>query len=140
MLRKLLAALLIGALLLPVSSWAGTVTATKVRQQDAIGQSDTHTWAHLTSTNASGAAIDVRKYRMLEVQIKGTWNTGTLTIQGSDDGSNYLILTDTKTLADISYAADPTKFIVIWETPNWIKPVLATPGTDDVTVTLKGVN
>lgn len=98
------------------------------------------TWANLIAANASGTAVNTAPFRMLEVQIKGTWNTGTLTIQGSDDETNYLTLRDLSSLAAISYAADPTTLIVILECPLWVKPVLSGAGTDDVTVTLVGRN
>lgn len=132
--KGLLAVLLV--LAMAGAAWAGTITATVGTSKDAL----VYTWAHLVSANASGSVVDCRKFRSLEVQIKGTWNTGTLTVQGSDDGTNYLNLRDLSTLSAISYAADPTTLIVVLETPNFIKPVLSGAGTDDVTVTVTGRN
>ena len=90
----------------------------------------------LDSTNTSGLPAKCKQYRSLEVQIKGTWNTGTLTIQGSDDGTNYLGLRSLATMSAISQTADPTTLIVIFECPAYVKPVLAGAGTDSIVVTL----
>lgn len=127
-------------LALAVPSWAGTVTPAV---SDAAKNSQQFTrkitWTSLTAANASGTATNTSPFRMIEVQIKGTWNTGTLTIQGSDDGTNYGTLTQLKDLADASYTSDPAKpSIPLLECPLWVKPVLSGAGTDDVTVTLVG--
>lgn len=136
--KLILAGLIIALLATP--SWAGTVAPKIALSSSPVGQTETITWAHLTSTNASGDAMNVSMFRSLEVQIKGTWNTGTLTIQGSDDGTDYLNLRALSTMAAISQTADPTVLIVIFETPNYVKPVLAGAGTDDITVTMTGRN
>lgn len=137
--RIILAA--VALLMMVTLSWAGTVAPTApITPLNSLGLTRTITWAHLTASNASGDAVDVSMFRALEVQIKGTWNTGTLTIQGSDDGTNYLGLRSLSSLAAISQTADPTVLIPILETPNYVKPVLAGAGTDDVTVTVTGRN
>lgn len=137
-------AVMVLSLFMTASVWAGTITPTVVTTgSPQVGMTKVVTWTALTSTNASGAPEDCRKYQTVRVQIKGTpgWNTGTLTIQGSDDGTNYVTLRALSTVTAISYTADPTTLIEIFEgSPNYIKPVLSGAGTDSITVTLTAKN
>lgn len=118
----------------------GVVAFTENREMPQIVPNvDTFTWTPLTSANASGAPLFVKPYSDLQLQIKGTWGAGTLTIVGSNDGTNFPTgsVRDVTSLAAVSYAADPTTLIPILENANYIKPVLTgANASDSITVTI----
>lgn len=90
-------------------------------------------WTPLNSTNTSGDPVGIEYGADRTVAITGTFNTGTVTIQGSLDGTNYFTLMDMQGTA-ISKTAAALEGII--EFVRYIKPVIATPGTDSITVTL----
>lgn len=91
-------------------------------------------WTGLDSDD-SGAPVSLAGYSDRSVQITGTFGTnGSVTIQGSNDGINYVALTDpqgnaiTKTSAALEAISEATRYI---------RPlVTAGDGTTDLDVTI----
>ena len=52
-----------------------------------------HTWTSLASGDG-GAVADVAGHEIMSVQVEGTFASGTTTIQGTNDKSNYATVTD----------------------------------------------
>lgn len=92
------------------------------------------TWANLRAADLPGAAVELPDYSDSTVQIVGTFDTGTLTMQGSNDGTNWFSLTDAQgnAIAKTSAAGE-----VIEEAPRYIRPLLSGAGADVITVLLK---
>lgn len=67
----------------------------------------TATWTALTSANADGAPIHPRfnEYADRCVHILGTFDSATVLWQGSNDGTNYVTLTDPSSTAISKTAA-----------------------------------
>ena len=131
--KKIIVGLVMVLALWVGQAFAGTVALTTVGTDTFTTAYHTmsRSWAHLTATNPTGAYLDTRRFTYLEVQIVGTWDgtPGTLTLQGSDDASGGTYFTLTGLPAGVptavSYSANPTVLIPIWEIPNYVKPVLA---------------
>lgn len=75
-------------------------------------------WAALTTTNTTGTEISAVEYADRSVQVLGTFGVGgSITIQGSNDGANWVALTDpqgnaiTKTAASIEAITELTRYI-----------------------------
>ncbi|MFH0809041.1 MAG: hypothetical protein V2A77_01005 [Pseudomonadota bacterium] len=96
-----------------------------------------YSWA-LTQANASGARVSIPDYQDRTIQVAGAFDSATIVIQGSNDGSNWVTLNDTTGTALSRSAA----FLAgILENPRYIRPYFASPGAStSVTVTLVGVN
>lgn len=58
------------------------------------GEAFLYTWSALTSTNADGSAITAHEYGDRCMQITGTFDSATVVLQGSNDGTNWVTLTD----------------------------------------------
>jgi hypothetical protein len=83
-----------------------------------------YTWT-LTTANADGAKIEMAQWADRCFTATGTWGGATLTIQGSNDGTNWLTLN----LASTGTATASTdKAMQILELPRYIRPNLTTPG------------
>lgn len=69
------------------------VTLTRAPQ----GDKDTITWATLTSTDAAGSAYEPDRTRaaIAAVQFTGTFDSATAVLQGSNNGTNWVTLSDT---------------------------------------------
>lgn len=69
------------------------ITLTRAPQ----GDKDTITWATLTSANAAGSAYEPERTRaaIAAVQFTGTFGGATAVLQGSNDGTNWVTLSDT---------------------------------------------
>lgn len=73
-------------------------------------------WSNLAGTD-SGTPVNIGEYYDRSVQISGTFGGATVTIEGSNDGVNYLPLTDpqgnaiSKTTASIEQIMELTRFI-----------------------------
>lgn len=109
-----------------------TPTLTKVGDQDdaAILLS----WA-LTTTNTDGAPLEWTQWADRCFQAVGTWGGATLTIQGSNDGTNWAPLSNAAGGTAATFTADGAKSII--ELPRYVRPNLTTPGTGaSVAVTL----
>jgi hypothetical protein len=92
------------------------------------------TWSGLLNGD-NGSAVSLTDYPDRTIQIVGTFGSGgSVTFQGSNDGVNYIALTDpqgnalTKTAAALELVA---------ETPRFVRPtVTAGDGTTDLTVVM----
>ena len=95
----------------------------KVRQTvwAAIGDADTCTPVRLPD------------FTDQTVQFGGTFGGATLTLQGSNDGTTYSILTDPQG-NNISVTVAAIKSVL--QAPLWIKPVTASGVSSSTTVTL----
>ena len=75
------------------------------------------TWALLTAANAAGTRIEMPGSSDRCVQIDGTFDTATVVLQGSNDGTTYFTLTDpqgnaiSKTAAALEQVSELTRFI-----------------------------
>lgn len=73
----------------------------------------------LTTTNADSAPIDYTQWGDMSVQVRGTWGAGgALAIEGSNDGTNYVVLNSAQGTA-LSLSADSLKQIV--ERPRYVR-------------------
>ena len=72
-----------------------------------VGDRDVVTWTTLVSANANGSPYQPERLRAVRatVQAIGTWDTATLVLQGSNDGTNWYTLNDAQGTA-ISFTAD----------------------------------
>ena len=92
------------------------------------------TWAAIANGN-DGAALDQSQYTDKSVQVSGTFgSSGSVRLQGSNDGVNWNTLSDPQGVAlDITTAC--VKFVA--EATRYIKPlVTAGDGTTALTVTI----
>jgi hypothetical protein len=90
-------------------------------------------WETVTDTNHTGLPYYRPAFGVKSVQVTGTFNGGTLRIEGSNDGTNYYALNDPQGNAlDITAA----KIEQIMETTLYIRPrITAGTGMDlDVTI------
>lgn len=99
------------------------------------GKAMTHTWT--LSDNESGEAIESPHYVDRSVQVAGSLGGGTVTLQGSNDGSNYEVLTDA-TGAVLSFTASGLKQVL--QVTRYIKPVITGATSPDVQIILLGVS
>lgn len=92
------------------------------------------TWEGLNHTNTTGAPIMMPSWRDRSVQIVGTFDSGTVVFQGSNDGTNYVTLTDPQGNA---ISATSAKLEQIEEATVWVKPSISGgSGSEDVDVFL----
>lgn len=61
-----------------------------------LGAAVSTTWATLTSANAAGSAYQPERTRasVAAVQFTGTFDSATAVLQGSNDGTNWVTLSD----------------------------------------------
>lgn len=112
-----------------------TVTPTITNLRTADDNGHLVVWAALTTTNDTGVASEMWGQADRSVQISGTFGSGgTVVIEGSNDGTNYVTLTDpqgnaiSKTSASIEQIEEITRYI---------RPkVSAGDGTTSITVTM----
>ena len=89
----------------------------------------------LTTANTDGSPFSYVQYADLCWQAAGTWGGATLTIQGSNDGTNWFSLSNAAAGTAATFTADGGKQTI--ERPLYVRPNLTTPGTGaTVTVTL----
>ena len=79
----------------------------------------------------TGEALEIGDYVDNTVTVTGTFNSQTLTMQGSNDGTNWFTLTDNNGL-DIALTAAGGK--VIAEAPRYIRPSFSGSSGGDVDV------
>jgi hypothetical protein len=93
-----------------------------------------YTWA-LTTANADGASIQAPEWSDRTWQAQGTWGGATLTIQGSNDGTNWFTLYNAATGVPITFTANGGATPI--ELPLYMRPNLTTAGSGaTVTVTM----
>ena len=90
-------------------------------------------WTPLTTTNADGAPVGAVQFADRSVQVIGTFGAGgSITFQGSNDGTNWASLFTAQGSAVALTAATQLKQLV--EIPRFIRPfVTAGDGTTSVT-------
>ena len=93
----------------------------------------TFLWETITSTNSDGQAVRVPSHTDKTVQVTGTFNGATLTLQGSNDGTTWADLTD-QAGSDLDFTA--AGLAVIAENPIWIRPAQTNGSLTDVDVFL----
>lgn len=103
------------------------------------------TWSTLTTTNRNGtpagkagSALGLVKLADKTIQVIGTFGaSATITVQGSNDGTNWATLTDPLGNALTSTAAS---LETITENPRFIRPALTNgDGSTDIDVLLVAV-
>ena len=111
------------------------ITATKSHYPEFTDDVLMVTWSNLTFTGLdSGDPLQMPRYADRSVQITGTFGTGTIVFEGSNDGTNYVTLTDPAG-GTHSYTAAGLKNLV--EITRYVRPrVTAGNGTTSLTCTL----
>lgn len=85
----------------------------------------TYIWSDILLAGTADA-ISPLEYTQAAVQVTGTANGGTITIQGSIDGVNYVTLHDiSNNVLSFAAAGGPTNIL---ENVPYIKPVLSSGG------------
>lgn len=75
------------------------------------------TWTPLTNANTVGSSFEVRAGKVQSVQIAGTFDSATVILEGSNDGTNWASLADpqgtaiSKTSAAIEQILEHTRYI-----------------------------
>lgn len=71
----------------------------------------------ISEADASPAPFEVIEWADRSIQVSGTFNAGTLTIEGSNDGTNWAVLTDPQgnnlaiTAAKIEQVSEITRYV-----------------------------
>ena len=102
------------------------------RTADLPGGTQMHTWT-LTTADHTGDGIEAPGASDRTVTMTGTWGAATGIMEGSNDGSTWLPLTDNGNTA-ISMTADAIEIIL--QNPRYIRPRLSVVGAG-ATVTVK---
>lgn len=83
----------------------------------ADGTSILFTYDNLDENDSAPAAIDMSEYADRSIQVVGSFNSGTVVLEGSNDGTNYVTLTDPQgnalsfTSAGIEQIQELTRYI-----------------------------
>jgi hypothetical protein len=80
----------------------------------------------LKSADVDGTPIEWAQYSDRCVQAVGTWGGATLSIEGSNDGTNWATLSKAATGTDLTFTANGLEQII--ETPRYVRPKLTTAG------------
>lgn len=117
-----------------------TITPTQSRVGNGLDQLVV-TWAAMTNSGSDvGAPVELARFSDRSVQVTGTWGAGgNVRIEGSNDGTNYVVLTDPQGNAlNLSSAGIEQ----IMEITRYIRPqITGGDGTTSITVSmfLRGV-
>lgn len=110
-----------------------TVTETRaVPSPDQAPGVRVYTWS-LTTANSDGNPVDLTAFPDKTVHIFGTFGGGTLTIQGSNDGSDWQSLRDPQGTA---LAKTASYLGAVLENPRYLRPNLTGSAGATVTVIL----
>jgi len=82
-------------------------------------------WEALVSGSLDGIGVPVAKFADKTVQVIGTFDTATITIQGSNDNTNWFTLTELDGTALVWTAAYGA---AISESPWYIRPLVSSVG------------
>lgn len=106
-------------------------TATRV---DSFGYAVLYTWSGLLNGD-TGNAVEMPEYGDRTFQVTGTFGTGgTVVLQGSNDGTNWVSLTDPQGNAISKTAA---AMETVMETPRYVRPnITAGDGSTSLAVTI----
>lgn len=108
-----------------------------VLTEDRNGDVKLWTWATLTSTNTAGSPIKFVPWGDRCFQVTGTFGTGTMVLQGSNDGTNWETLTDVLGNA-LSFTA--SSLAQVTEVPLYVRPLVtggSAPTDLDVTIVMR---
>jgi hypothetical protein len=116
------------------------VTCTLNNLQTEVGPCIVATWGALNTNNQTAAAVKLPGYSDKSVQFVGSnFDSATISLHGSNDGTNFVVLTDPQ---GNNVAKTAAGLEAVTENTLWIKPVGASIGTNTsvvVTVFAKGV-
>jgi hypothetical protein len=90
-------------------------------------------WETLTQTNTTGGAVTYPEYSDRSVQVIGTFDSATITLQGSNDGTNFYSLS---VVSGTTCAFTAAGLKGIFELPRYIRPILTGGTTSDLDVYL----
>jgi hypothetical protein len=90
-------------------------------------------WTPLTNTNQDGGPAQGIEFADRCVQVTGTFGGATITIQGSNDGTNWDTLNNAQGTA-ATFTAQGTKQLV--EVPQFVRPLLSGGSGSSLTVTM----
>jgi hypothetical protein len=82
----------------------------------------------------TGAPFELLDFNDNTVTVTGTFDSNTLTMQGSNDGTNWFTLTDNLGLA-VTFTAAGGRYIA--EAPRYIRPSLGSGASSDIDVTVQ---
>lgn len=91
-------------------------------------------WLNMTEAD-TGTAVSIVDFPDRTVQIAGTFGAGTITMQGSNDGTNWSSLHD---FQDNVIALSDTSLALIAENPSYIRPIATAGSGMNVVVTIRG--
>jgi hypothetical protein len=95
-------------------------------------------WVLTTADHTGDAVINV-DFADRTLTAVGTWGGATMTVEGSNDGTNWMPLSDAAGAADATAATN--KAMTVVELTRFIRPRLTTPGSGaTVTVVLLARN
>lgn len=103
-----------------------TVTPTLSKVGDQDDSAVLLSWS-LTTANTDGTPLEWTQWADRCFTAFGTWGGATLTIQGSNDGTNWFTLSNAAGGTGATFTADGGKSII--ELPRYVRPNLTTPGT-----------
>lgn len=81
----------------------------------------------LTTANADGAPFQLPEYADVCWTFTGTWGGATAAVEGSNDGTNWVPLSNAA--GGSAATATANKGMTIIERPLYMRPNLTTPGT-----------
>lgn len=108
-----------------------TAPITFNRDIESDGTVELLTWT-LTTANSDGAAFLMPAHADICWQAQGTWGSGTLTLQGSNDGTNWFTLSNAAGGTAATFTADGGKQTI--EVPRYKRPNLT--GSTGATITV----
>lgn len=98
------------------------------------------TWAALTATDTVGSAESFQRYSQVTVHAKGTFAGASVSLEGSNDGSNYQTLNDSRGEGNaMTFAAADVRKLN--EVPAFIRPIITSgSGPTNLTVIVEAVS
>jgi|SRR5688572_12416791 len=103
------------------------MTAAVTITDDLPGNTFMAAWT-LTTADATGEAIEIPGAADRTVQFEGTWGGATAQLEGSNDNSVWVALTNPATGTAISATTDATGMSAVMENPRYIRAKLTTAG------------
>lgn len=104
------------------------VSASKTQVKGPQGDCVVVVWGAITNTNQTAAAVELPYFADKSVQIQGSnFDSATVSLHGSNDGTNFIVLTDPQGNA-ISKTASGIEAVT--EHTRYIKPVAASHGAN----------
>lgn len=108
------------ATLFAFTAFAATVNPTQATNAGKT-ESVNAQWTPLVGTADTAAALKTANYLTKSVQVVGTFSGATVAIQGSNDGSNWVQLTDQ---ANAALTCTAACLKTIQQSPLYVRPVV----------------